>query len=450
MVPLREGSPSMLYEVGCHRIDVTPPIGTWLAGYAARTEPSNGVYHPIRAVTTVIGDGHTDVLIVSIDWLGFYDLTDEARRRISEACDIPRSQIVLCGTHTHCAPAIREVDARRHGVDAIDSGYVDRTLDALADASLSAMESRRPARLGVGRDWCGFATSRRKPDGQGGVIFQPSLDAPHDHEVPVILVSSPDGALRQAVFSYACHPTSTGPILEIGGDYPGFACSAIEARYPGAVATFLKGCGGDQKPDPPERTTGSFRRIPVDEVELLGRQLGSAVSRVVDLGPVDVVEGRIDVGQTFVTLEADPVTETALVEAWTSESRTAQDWADHYSEAMAAGDVLPTRVSLEVQTIRFGRSLALVTMAGEMNVEYGLRLKRELGNRFDRVIPLGYANRIVGYVPVERQRSEGGYEVLGNAQSLLYSGPFVSGTEDRILEAAMSLLDDSPEHAAGD
>ena len=89
-------------------------------------------------------------------------------------------------------------------------------------------------------------------------------------------------------------------------------------------------------------------------------------------------------------------------------------------------------------------------MAGEMNVEYGLRLKCELGNRFDRVIPLGYANRIVGYVPVERQRSEGGYEVLGNAQSLLYSGPFVSGTEDRILEAAMSLLDDSPEHAAGD
>ena len=92
----------------------------------------------------------------------------------------------------------------------------------------------------------------------------------------------------------------------------------------------------------------------------------------------------------------------------------------------------------------------LVTMAGEINVEYGLRLKRELGKVIDWVIPLGYANEIVGYVPVERQIPEGGYEVVGNAQGLLYSGPFSSGTEDRIVDAARSLLEDPPERVAGD
>lgn len=440
----------MLYEVGCHKVDVTPPVGVWLAGYAARTEPSKAVYHPLRAVTTVIGDGQTDVLLVSIEWLGFYDLTEEARRRISEACGIPRSHIILCGTHTHCGPAVRDVDVRRHGEDAIDGEYVDRTLDALAEAALSAVESRRPAHLGTGSEWCGFAASRRKPDGNGGVLWEPSLDAPHDHEVPVLVVSSPDGALRQTIFSYACHPTSTGPILEIGGDYPGFACAALESRYPGVVASFLKGCGGDQKPDPAERTTGTFRRIPVEEVKVLGSQLGSAVARVVDLGPLDSVDGAIEVAQTFVTLEADPVTESAIAEARDSEGFAAREWADHYSGAMEAGDVLPTRVSMEIQTVRFGNSLVLVTMAGEINVEYGLRLKRELGKVIDWVIPLGYANEIVGYVPVERQIPEGGYEVVGNAQGLLYSGPFSSGTEDRIVDAARSLLEDPPERVAGD
>lgn len=440
----------MLYEVGCHKVDVTPPVGVWLAGYAARTEPSKAVYHPLRAVTTVIGDGQTDVLLVSIEWLGFYDLTEEARRRISEACGIPRSHIILCGTHTHCGPAVRDVDVRRHGEDAIDGEYVDRTLDALAEAALSAVESRRPAHLGTGSEWCGFAASRRKPDGNGGVLWEPSLDAPHDHEVPVLVVSSPDGALRQTIFSYACHPTSTGPILEIGGDYPGFACAALESRYPGVVASFLKGCGGDQKPDPAERTTGTFRRIPVEEVKVLGSQLGSAVARVVDLGPLDSVDGAIKVAQTFVTLEADPVTESAIAEARDSEGFAAREWADHYSGAMEAGDVLSTRVSMEIQTVRFGNSLVLVTMAGEINVEYGLRLKRELGKVIDWVIPLGYANEIVGYVPVERQIPEGGYEVVGNAQGLLYSGPFSSGTEDRIVDAAWSLLEDPPERVAGD
>ena len=70
-----------LYSVGSHTIDVTPPVGVYLAGYGGRHTPSDGVYHPLRAVSTVIDDGQGPLLLVSFEWLGFYDRTAEARRR---------------------------------------------------------------------------------------------------------------------------------------------------------------------------------------------------------------------------------------------------------------------------------------------------------------------------------------------------------------------------------
>ena len=87
--------------------------------------------------------------------------------------------------------------------------------------------------------------------------------------------------------------------------------------------------------------------------------------------------------------------------------------------------------------MRFGNALALVTLAGEMTVEHGLRLKRELGPRVDNVMVLAYTNDIVGYVPVRRQIPEGGYEVWASQQYWKRTGPYVAETEDRI-HAAVS------------
>ncbi|HCP99165.1 MAG TPA: hypothetical protein DIT99_00010, partial [Candidatus Latescibacteria bacterium] len=61
-----------LYHVGITTIDVTPPVGVFLAGYAGRDIPSQDVYHPLRADCIVIDDGDEPLLLVSIEWLGFY------------------------------------------------------------------------------------------------------------------------------------------------------------------------------------------------------------------------------------------------------------------------------------------------------------------------------------------------------------------------------------------
>lgn len=429
----------MSYRLGLKKLDVTPPAGCIQAGYAARTEPSTSVYLPLTAAVIALSDDNTTLLLVSIEWLGFYDQTDATRQAIQARTGIPYDHILLLGTHTHCGPAMRSLDARRHGAHTLDSDYLAQTIERLAEAAGEAMADRHPVSLSTGLDWCGFAASRRKPDDKGGVLWEPSLDAPHDHEVPVVVARDEAGEVPLVLLSYACHPTSTGPILEIGGDYPGFAMVHVESMLPGATAVFAKGCGGDQKPGFRDDKTGGFRKATIPEVERIGTDLAKAVLRAVrrDGG---TVSGPLYVRSGMATLTTDPLDETLIPKLAESKVEAERAWANYYADRLKAGKALERDVSIEIQSVTIGDDLAIVTMAGEMTVEYGLRIKRELGARFGCVMPLGYANQGIGYVPVDRQLPEGGYEVIANQRALLRTGPFECGTEDRVMEAVRKTI----------
>jgi len=423
------------YRVGLATVDVTPPVGIFLAGYAARVTPSDGVYHPLRAVCIALeDDGGGPLLLVTIEWLGFYERTAAARERIGARTGLPARRILLTGTHTHCGPVLRrEMDSRRHG--ALDEEYIDRTLDVLADAAAEALGDLQPARLRAGTGWCGISASRRRPDGKGGVSFKPSLDAPHDHQVAVLAVESPSGDLRQLLFSYACHPTSTGPITKIGGDYPTFACAYLERLHPGVTAAFFQGCAGDQKVDARDATGDGFGRLSIDEVRDCGESLGAAVDRVLAADELRDIDGPLQMAREFVTLTTEVAGEEELRTHLTGPEGYLREWAQHHLDLRAAGTPAPRRFDFEVQALRCGSDFALVALAGEMSVEYALRYRRLLGGHFTDVWTLGYANGIVGYVPVRRQLAEGGYEVVDNNRRLLYTGPFSADSEEAISAA---------------
>jgi neutral ceramidase len=76
-----------------------------------------------------------------------------------------------------------------------------------------------------------------------------------------------------------------------------------------------------------------------------------------------------------------------------------------------------------------------------MSVEYSLRLKRELRSHFGYVLPLGYTNSIVGYIPVKRQIPEWGYEVWDANQYEHLTGPYVAQTEEQIVNALHRALE---------
>ncbi len=425
------------YRIGVSGADITPPVGIHLAGFAARKEPSTAVYHPLKANAIAIDDGTTPLLIVSAEILGFYERTDQVRSRIAAATGIEPASIILSGSHTHCGPCIREMDRHRHGE--LDEKYIEALMDRVTRCASAAWETRRSARLRFGTGKCDIAVSRRKPDGKGGVEWKPCVEAPHDHDVPVLVVESPDGGLRSVIFSYACHPTSRSGTL-IGGDYVCFAYDHVEAIDPGVTAFFLQGCAGDQKTEPVDPASEVFVPRDIGEIRDIGVRLGQSVARIVASDALQPVTGPISVNQTILGLETEPI-DMDLVKISLNDDRAfVRAWAQHLLECVESNIPVATTIPFEVQTARLGNALALVTLAAEMTVEHGLRLKRELGPYFDNVLVMAYTNNIVGYVPVKRQIPEGGYEVWFSQQYWKRTGPYVAATEDRIHSAVRRSL----------
>ncbi len=129
-----------------------------------------------------------------------------------------------------------------------------------------------PRSLAHGSGFVTFATNRRtnKEKDVPALREQGRLKGPVDHSVPVLSVRDNTDKVRAIVFGYACHATVLS-FYQWCGDYPGFAQLELEKRYPGAVALFWQGCGGDQNPLP-RRTVGLAAAY--------GRQLANGVDAV--------------------------------------------------------------------------------------------------------------------------------------------------------------------------
>jgi hypothetical protein len=94
-----------------------------------------------------------------------------------------------------------------------------------------------------------------------------------------------------------------------------------------------------------------------------------------------------------------------------------------------------------IQTWSFGTDLAMVFLPGEVVVDYGLRLKRELDS--SRIWVNGYSNDVPCYIASKRVIAEGGYEVDASMDSYDKPTRFDPSVEDIIINKTHELLPDS-------
>lgn len=430
------------YSIGIATGDITPEIGAPLCGFAARgRHTSTGVYHPLRTVAVAMHDGPTAVIMLSAEIVFFQDIAERVRNAICQETGMPNANILLNGTHTHCGPCLADRFRELHGW--IDEDYVHHAIGVMARTALTAWRNRYPARLKFGVGRCDFAVSRRKPDPEntGQVLWAPDPDGPHDHDVSVLVVESLDGVVRGILFSYACHPTSRGGLL-IGGDYPGFAYDRIQEAFDNVQPAFLQGCGADQKPMPTDPAATSFVPRTIEETRAIGRQLGDAVIETIQDGGLQPVTGAMHMRQAIIDLVTEPLDKDRVASELTlPDTDYRKCWALHYKARLDAGLPEERTVPFEIQTLRFGDSLAIVALAAEAVVEHALWLKCDLRPRFKHVLPLAYANDVIGYVPVKRQFGEWGYEVISANQYYKRTGRFIAETEDRVHEKVAAMLE---------
>jgi hypothetical protein len=87
-----------------------------------------------------------------------------------------------------------------------------------------------------------------------------------------------------------------------------------------------------------------------------------------------------------------------------------------------------------------GEGLTLLALAGEVVVDYALRLQKELGSPNRPLWVAAYANDVFGYVPSRRVLKEGGYEGGEAFYHSTFPTPFADDVEEIIDQAARAMV----------
>jgi len=420
------------WTAGAAATKITPETPVWMAGYAARKNPSEGVAADLFAKALAIEDPlGTRLVIVTLDLISVpRTLRDWLQAAAQEKYGLPPSSLLMNASHTHCGPELRasrlaDEESKAPYAPAAER-YVAELQQKLVALVGDALQRLEPARLDFQRARVGFAMNRRRPTTHG-YSNAPHFDGPVDHEVPVLRVTDPQGTPVAVLFGYACHNTTVGDYL-IRGDYAGYAQQYLEEDHPGLTALFLSGCGADQNPYPRGRE---------DHAKQHGRTLALAVEAALQTRP-QPLRGPLCAALEDVALDFAPVPPREQLERTAAAQREPdRSHAQRLLKELEETGRIRSTYPCPVQVVRFGRDLTLVALGGETVVDYALRLKRELAG--PSVWVAGYSNDVFTYLPSARVLAEGGYEAGQAAKWGSLPGPFTDTVEERVVGKVLEL-----------
>ena len=412
-----------MLQAGAALIDITPPPGLAMSGFAARTEPATGA-HDRLTVRAIAVD---DTAVLAADVLGLHE---EMSRRIRERCLLPASHVIIAAVHNHGGPASMVGRAGKE----TDAGFLQRLEDACVAAIDLAVVRQQPATLSIAMgDDPGVARNRRH---QGGLV---------DPSLPLLRIRGADGNMIAVLTSYACHPVVLGADNRLWtADYPHFVRMALEAAYPGAMAMFLTGCTGDANTGHSAQASvslaGSETRT-FATAERLGLKIAtSALAALERSAGTGAIASQAEVLLPFERLETLPLPELAAMwEAERADSEPARaillgHWINWARTAPAAPFTpWPGRVSV----LRWG-DVPIVALPGEIFAETGLTIRHAIGGRPAFVI--SYAESVPGYIPAASEFRFGGYEVDEAHRFIGMPATFAAGSAEALAAAAIELL----------
>lgn len=425
------------WKAGFAKVRITPRTSLWLAGYAARTHASQGTLLELHAKALALEDetGHRAVLVTT-DLLGLpRTVSEKIASRVQKRYGLSRDQLLLNSSHTHTGPVIgtmlsvayqgtKGINAEQWEAVKVYTGYLE---DQIVRVVGDALQKLQPATLSLGHGEADFAVNRRVKTATG-YVGGVNKDGPVDHDVPILVVRNQQGKVLGIVFGYACHNTTIGAnYYKFSSDYAGFAQQWLEKRYRGAIAMFVEGCGGDQNPYPrwnKERTGVAFARQH-------GEELAQAVVKATERSLLPVGGPLKTAFKVFPVKFAGPPTRAEYEKQLKSDDIYVQMHAEAMLKIIDQNGHVPSSYPYSLEVWQFGSNLTLVAMAGEVVIDYDLRLKKELGA--DKLWVAGYSNDVFAYIPSLRILKEGGYEGGGAMVYYGQPGPFAPSIEETIV-----------------
>ncbi|MBI3990607.1 MAG: neutral/alkaline non-lysosomal ceramidase N-terminal domain-containing protein [Candidatus Omnitrophica bacterium] len=411
-----------MIKVGLAEKDITPPVGTPLAGNAREDYSSKGVYHRLYARAMVVDDGKKRVAIVLVDLIIVTSaMVKVCREKIKEVTGIKEEDIMIAATHTHSGPDVGELRIGHK----VNNATLDMIQRGIAESAIEADRVRQHAKIGFGsgkEETIGHNRRFRLKDGTVHMNWEKidpykidEILGPIDPEVGVIKIEDIGGRLLALFVNYTCHPAIlAGDNDLISADYPGFFYEIIKERLGrGVLSIFANGAEGNINhidPYNPEQKRG------FEESKRLGEKLADSALRVCkDIKKMDT-EITVFASREKLLIPRRKIPDERIkwakhvLSKWDGKPITLVDGLPdevYAQEALFLKERECEPVETEVQAFVIG-DVALVGLPGEVFVEFGLEIKKF--SPFAKTFIIGLANGLIGYVPTLRAFKEGGLE----------------------------------------
>ncbi len=388
------GAGSALMAGGA-RVDITPPVGTPLAGYGNRLgRGSIGIHDRIYARALALKSGDLSVIIIANDVLAITDdISDSVYRKVIREIPVHNEALMVSASHTHSGPgAVAKRFWEGFATGPFDPLLFEWITDRMAEAAVRAHRAMRPARFGSGRASApDLIRNRMIPGG------------PTDPAVEFLVFETLDRGLRLFLVNYSAHAT----VLKddnyyISGDYPGALERQLESSD-GAIALFTAGAVADQTANPPDGETG------FDRAEKMGRALAGKVLEAV---PKISFHERVPLAAIRATVYLPP---------------TQVKMGAGRRLAFSIGDFFFDRSSV-LQTVLIGNSL-LIGVPCDLAAEIGLQIKERLRGDGIQGIVVGFANDYMGYVIPHQHYHSGAYEAR-----MSFNGPYMDSYFTQVID----------------
>ena len=432
---------------GFARLDVTPPLGTPMAGYNRRRE-AEGILDKIELNSVAFNDGENTSVIIVADFLGItQEIALNIRTMIEEELGVPENNVIVAATHTHTSVRFgSRIEASGKGIAPASSLDNDEFIYVLyrkfVDVARLAINDMQEATISVGE----AQTSRQisfvrrflMKDGQvrsfPKYIPDPNIvRALGEPDTTLRLVRiTREGANDIAIANFSTHPdTTTGP--KFSADWPGHSRRFFEAENPGVNCLMLVGPQGDTNHID---VTKEGPQYGPDKSLAIGRVIADAIGEAwKSTSPINTDKIAGDIRTIYNRTRTDGLEKYDECKQFL-EDYYAKRIKAHAQELAAARRVVLIKTmkvfqTVPVTTMKVG-DLAFVGFGGEAFTEYANRTRASQPDKY--VICITCANGYQGYLPTRSAYEDGGYESGSSA--------FSPTLEEEVVGTAIEMLED--------
>ncbi|MBR5295296.1 MAG: hypothetical protein IKU24_01750 [Clostridia bacterium] len=434
-----------MFQAGFARVDVTPPLGSPLAGYPMERLATK-IWDPLELNCVSFFDGENKAVLITSDFL--YVMESAAtpiRKMISEKCDIPMENVFMQGLHQHTSIRVGSIpDSPYVGID--DKAYLDLLYRKYCDVVSLALLDLKDAT---------FEVAEEKPEKQytfirrfymkdGSLQTNPKdpeqIDRPADEAdnmVRLVRVKRENGK-DIAIANYSAHPDSIGG-RGLSADWCGFVRRLTEKEMPDTHCILVNGPQGDSvtfdwSSYKPGMKVGGYQHA-----EDAGRSISNAViSLWKKTKPIEVgnIWGKVVMKyvpsynkdyerfqECEAALPAIRAGENALPEGFTSKEQVFRIMEMKHEKLFQ---------KVPVSVLCLGK-LGFVGFGGEPFTEYARKARKAGKDMY--IISACLTNGGQGYLPTAKAFGEGGYETSSSQR-------YTPAVEEIITGAAAALLEE--------